>query len=88
MIKHAIALAAALLLGACASYTPRELAALSNAEVCYIEYIQGGNLSAAGKQAIRSEMQRRNDDCSKHRAEVAQLYSDFMFEETYGKQSP
>src|SRR5688500_15024718 len=88
MIKHAIALAAAALLSGCAVYTPRDLSAMSSADICYIEYIQGRNLSAEGRQAIQSEMQRRKDNCGNHSANVKQLFADFMHYETYGKQHP
>lgn len=88
MIKRAIAFAAAAMLGACASYTPHNLSAMSSADICYIEYIQGRNVSAEGRQAIQSEMQRRKDNCGNHSADVKQLFADFMHHETYGKQHP
>ena len=88
MIKHAMVVAAAALLGACASYAPRNLSGMSSADICYVEYMQGPNLSAEGRQAIQSEMQRRNDNCRNHSAEVARLFADFMYRETYGRQDP
>ena len=88
MIKHTVVLAAAALLGACASYAPRDLAAMPTADICYLEYMQRPNLSAEGRQAIQSELQRRNDNCRNHAAEVAQRFEAFMWHETYGKQHP
>ena len=81
----AVALAAAALLGGCASYTPTGLSAMSAADICELEFMQRPNLSAQGKQAIQSELSRRNDNCVNHAAEVDQRYAQFMYRETYGK---
>lgn len=88
MVKRAIALSAAALLAGCASYGPRELSTMSTADVCYLEYMQRPNLSPEGRQAIQSELSRRNESCSNHAAEVRQLYADFMYRETYLRLSP
>lgn len=88
MIKYATTLAAAALLGGCASYTPRDLSAIAIGDLCYLEYMQRPNLSAEGKQAIQSELRRRNDSCRNHTAEVAQRFDDFMWRETYLIQDP
>jgi hypothetical protein len=88
MIKHAIAVSAMGLLAACASYGPRELSTMSTADICYLEYMQRPNLSPEGRQAIQSELARRNDNCGNHAAEVKQLFADFMHRETYLNLSP
>lgn len=87
-ISLAIALAAAALLGGCAVYTPGGFSAMSVADICELEYMQRPNLSAAGKQAIQSELQRRNDNCGNHTAEVRERFAEFMWQETYGGLSP
>jgi len=84
-ISVAVALAAAALLGGCATYTPSQLSAMSAADICELEYRQGRNLSADGKRAIESELQRRNDNCRNHAAEVNERFAAFMYRETYGK---
>ena len=88
MIKHAMVLAAVVLMGGCASYSPRGLSQMSTVDICEMEYMQGRNLSAEARQAIQGELKRRNDDCRNHAAEVAQRFDDFMYVETYGRQSP
>ena len=89
MIKRAMIFAVAGALAACAGVqAPRDLAAMSADDICYYEYIQGGNLSPAAKQAIQSEMQRRKDSCANHSTQVAKQFADFMWMETYGKQHP
>ena len=88
MIKHAIGLAAAMLMSGCASYTPQGISTMSTVDLCEVEHMQGGNLSAQAKQQIQSELQRRNDNCRNHAAAVAKRYEDFMYVETYGRQSP
>lgn len=47
--------------------------------------MQGRNLSAAARQSIQAELQRRNDNCRNHSVEVAQRFEAFMWRETYGK---
>jgi hypothetical protein len=74
----------ALLVG-CVNYSPGQLSAMSTVDICETEYMQGRNLSAEARQAIQSELQRRNDNCGNHRTEVAQRYEAFMYRETYGK---
>jgi hypothetical protein len=81
----AVALAAAALLGGCASYTPSQLSTMSAEDICELEYRQGRNLSPEGKRAIQSELQRRNDNCGNHAAEVAARFDLFMYREMYGK---
>ena len=90
MVKHAIALSALAVLAGCAVYSPKpnELSAMSTADVCYEEYMQRPNLSAAGRQAIQSELAKRKDNCGNHVAEVKQLFADFMHRETYLKLDP
>lgn len=84
-MAFAVGLAAAALLGGCAIYTPTGLSAMSAADICELEYMQKPNLSPAGKQAIQSELQRRNDNCGNHAAEVRERFEAFMWRETYGK---
>ena len=81
----AVALAAAAWLGGCAGYSPSNLSAMSAEDICELEYRQGRNISAEGKRAIQSELQRRNDNCGNHAAEVAARYDLFMYRETYGR---
>lgn len=88
MMKHMTTLAAIVLVGGCASYTPRGISSMSTVDICEVEYMQGRNLSAEAKQAIQTELQRRKDNCRNHSAEVAQRFEDFMWVETYGRQLP
>lgn len=81
-------LALTALAGGCSSYAPRGIPAMSTVDICEIEYMQGRNLSAQTKQTIQSELQRRKDNCGNHAPEVAQRFADFMWVETYGRQSP
>lgn len=70
----------------CATYSPGQLSAMSAADLCELQNMQGSNLSAATRQTIQSELQRRNDNCGNHAGEVARRYQAFMDRETYGKQ--
>ena len=79
------AFAAAALFGGCVNYTQSELAPLSAVDICELEYMQRPNLTPAAKQAIQAELERRNDNCRNHAAEVARRYDEFMERETYGK---
>jgi len=85
MLSGLVTLAAAALLGGCAIYTPSGLSDMSAVDICELEYMQRPNLSPAGKQAIQSELQRRNDNCGNHAAEVRERFEAFMWRETYGK---
>jgi len=87
-LSSIVALAAAAGLGGCASYTPAGLSAMSAADICEIEFRQGRNISPAGRQAIQSELSRRNDNCRNHAAEVQERYATFMYREIYGGLSP
>ena len=82
----AVALAA--LVGGCVSYSPAQLSGMSAVDICEMENMQRFNLSPQTKQAIQSELQRRNDNCRNHAAEVAQRFERFMYVETYGRQLP
>ena len=80
--------AALLSLGAlagCAGYNPAGVSTMSAADLCELEYMQGRNLSAAARQSLQAELQRRNDNCRNHSVEVAQRFEAFMWRETYGK---
>jgi hypothetical protein len=58
------------ILGACASTSPNDFEALSTAEVCYLGLTQPGKGPMAG-----AEIQRRNEDCGNHVAELTQMAS-------------
>jgi hypothetical protein len=79
------AIAAALVAG-CISYSPGQLSALSNVDLCELRETQGMNLSADTKRAVQGELQRRNDSCSNHAAVLAQRRDAIMYREMYGKQ--
>jgi hypothetical protein len=78
------AIAAALLAG-CVSYSPAQLSAMSNVDLCELREAQGMNLSADTKRAVEGELQRRNDRCSNHAAVLAQRREAFLYREMYGK---
>ena len=84
-LSGAFALAFATLLGGCVTYGQSELAAMSAADICELQYMQGPNLSPQARQAIQSELQRRNDNCRNHAAEVEERFAQFRYRETYGK---
>ena len=88
VLSRVVTVAAAALLGGCAVYTPSGLSQMSAADICELEYMQRPNLSPAGKKAIQSELQRRNDNCGNHAAEVQERFAAFMWRETYGKPDP
>jgi hypothetical protein len=75
----------AVLIAGCVTYTPAQLSSMSTVDICETEYMQRPNLSPEAKQAIQSELQRRNDSCGAHAVEVAQRYDAFMYREMYGK---
>jgi len=76
---------AAALLGACTSYSPAQLSAMSAVDLCELQHMQGPNLSREAKQTIAGELQRRNDNCRNHAVEVSKRYEAFIARETYGK---
>jgi hypothetical protein len=78
-------LAVAAFVSGCVNYSPSQLSAMSTVDMCEMEYMQRPNLTPQTKQAIQSELQRRNDNCRNHATEVAQRYEEFMYRETYGK---
>lgn len=84
-LSVAVALAAATVLAGCAIYTPTGLGGMSAADICELLDRQGWNISPQGRQAIQSELSRRNDNCANHAAEVAERYAHFMYREVYGK---
>ena len=75
----------ALALGGCVTYSQSELAPMSAADICELQYMQGPNLSPQARQNIQSELQRRKDNCGNHAAEVEERFAQFMYRETYGK---
>ena len=76
---------AAALLAGCVSYSPSQLSAMSNVDLCELREVQGMNLSNDTKRAVEGELQRRNDRCSNHAAVLAQRREAFMYREMYGK---
>ena len=84
----ALVLASAALLGGCVTYTQSELSSMSIVDICELEYMQRPNLSPQGRQAIQSELARRNDNCGNHTAAVAKRYEDFMYSQTYKNDDP
>ena len=85
LLSATTALATAIFIAGCVTYTPSELASLSAADLCEVQSRQGRNLSRETRQGIDSELQRRNDNCRNHAAEVARRFDDFAYRETYGK---
>jgi hypothetical protein len=85
-LAAAASVATAALLVGCVTYSPAQLSAMSTVDICETEYMQGRNLSQEARQAIQSELQRRNDNCRNHAVEVAQRHDAFMYREMYGKQ--
>ena len=81
-------MALAALLGGCVTYTQKELSPMSVEDICYLEYMQRPNLSPEGRQAIQSELKRRNDNCGNHAAEVAKRYRDYMYSQMYKNDDP
>ena len=84
----AAGVALAALLGGCVTYTQSELSRMSAADICELEYMQRPNLSAEGRQAIQSELKRRNDNCANHADEVAARFKAFMYSQTYKNDDP
>ena len=84
-LAGAASVALAALIAGCVNYTPTQLSAMSTVDICETEYMQGRNLSPEARQAIQSELQRRNDNCRNHAVEVAQRHDLFMQREMYGK---
>ena len=56
------------LLAGCASVTPQSLQKMPIAEVCYL-----GTVEADKQQMVNDEVRRRNDDCSRHTAEIQRI---------------
>jgi hypothetical protein len=83
--RFALPVLAALSLGACVSYSPSQLTGMNTVDLCELGQMQGPNLSPETRSAMQSELQRRNESCSKYSAVLAQRYSDFMYRETYGR---
>ena len=62
-----IAISAAVLAG-CASVTPQSLQRMPIAEVCYL-----GTAEPDKQQMANDEVRRRNEDCSRHTAEINRI---------------
>jgi len=62
-----IAISAAVLAG-CASVTPQSLQRMPIAEVCYL-----GMAEPDKQQMVNDEVRRRNEDCSRHTAEINRI---------------
>ena len=79
---------AALLLGGCVTFSPAHLSSMQTVDICEMLDVQAYNLTAETRSAVQSELSRRNENCSKYSAVVAQRRQDFLDRETYGKNSP
>src|SRR4051812_17768799 len=77
-LATAASAALTVLVAGCVNYSPAQLSAMSTVDICETEYMQRPNLSPEAKQAIQSELQRRNDSCGNHAVEVAQRHDLFM----------
>jgi hypothetical protein len=84
----AAGVALAALLSGCVTYTQSELSRMSAADICELEYMQRPNLSPEGRQAIESELKRRNDNCGNHAAEVGRRFRAFMYSQMYKNDDP
>jgi hypothetical protein len=58
---------------------------MSSIDLCELQQVQGMNMSAETKQALQSELQRRNDSCGTYAAVLAERRQAFMQREMYGK---
>src|SRR5437763_2919404 len=57
-----------LVLAGCASVTPQKLQGMPIAEVCYL-----GMVEPDKQQMVNEEVGRRNEDCSRHTAEINRI---------------
>ena len=57
-----------LLLAGCASVTPESLQRMPIAQVCYL-----GMVEPDKQQMVDNEVRRRNEDCSRHQAEMDRI---------------
>jgi hypothetical protein len=55
-------------LAGCASVTPQSLQRMPIAEVCYL-----GTVEPDKQQLVADEVRRRNEDCSRHTAEINRI---------------
>ena len=55
-------------LAGCASVTPQKLQGMPIAEVCYL-----GMVEPDKQQMVNDEVGRRNEDCSRHTAEIQRI---------------
>ena len=85
-LGRAASVAHAALLGGWVNYSAAQLYSMSTVDICETQNMHRQYLSPEARQAIDSELRRRNDNCGNHATEVAQRYDLFLQREMYGKQ--
>lgn len=87
-LRFIVPAVAALSAAGCLSYAPVQLAGMSSLDLCELRVNQGVNLSAETKRVMQNELQRRNDDCSRHAAVIAERRAEAIYRDMYGQVDP
>jgi hypothetical protein len=75
-------------LSACASYTPQQMGAMSDYQLCRLDTVYRASLSQESAGRLRAELERRREDCTKHQSAIRAQLDYELDEAMYGGQSP
>jgi hypothetical protein len=83
-----VALASAIALGGCMSLGPGQVLAMSTYSICEMQVNQGPNLTEEAHRLLASELDRRKENCTPHRAEIQRMRDEDLWDKTYRNWSP
>ena len=72
----------------CMTYAPQQLSAMSSYELCETELVYRVNLSKDSRQLLRTELERRKEDCSSQRSAIKAAQAEVLYKRTYDTVSP
>ena len=83
-----VALAAALTLAGCVTYSEKQVAAMSSYDVCEALAEQRMNLTAESERALRKRVETNKIACERYNATIEARRAEELYDRTYRNQSP
>ena len=82
------ALAFAVPITGCISYSPAQVSAMSAYDLCEAQLYSRVNLSSETREQVSNEIRKRNEDCSRQVPAIEANRADQAYDAMYGRSGP
>jgi len=83
-----VALASVIALAGCMTLGTMQVSSMSTYSICEMQVNQEPNLTEASRRLLASELDRRKESCTPHRAEIQRMRDEDLWDKTYNNLSP